>query len=153
MLIVNRYWFTSKSVIGELWFGPSPGTMVYTLEPPWREGEVKPRAIPPMEYGLTVRWSPKFARHVPHVEGVPGFTAVEMHIGNFPFDTEGCTLVGQMRGPSPDFIGRSSPAFAALLAYLYTIAKLTNPDSPEKNHIWDCGRIRYINLPGEGNGP
>ena len=81
----------------------------FTLEPPVKL-DGKPRAIPAGPYPLTIRWSDEFGKHVPHVENVRGFTAIEQQVGNFPRDTKECTLVGQTCGPQPDFIGGSLKA-------------------------------------------
>ena len=84
----------------------------FGLEPPVLDGDVKPRAIPDGTYRVTIRWSQKHKRDVPHVEDVPGFEEIEIHIGNFPNDTKGCLLVGESRGE--DFVGNSAVAFKAL---------------------------------------
>ena len=70
-----------------------------TLEPQVRsEGSEKvfgKTAIPYGTYKVTLVQSPKFNRIVPLINDVPGFEAIEIHIGNYPHDTEGCTLVGK----------------------------------------------------------
>jgi hypothetical protein len=76
----------------------------YTLEP------VHP--IPAGTYDLTVRFSPRFARLMPHVENVPGHTGILIHWGNFPANTEGCTLVGSILGDN--FVGHSRDEFDKL---------------------------------------
>lgn len=81
----------------------------FGLEPPVRDGDVKPRAIPEGTYKVTIRYSPEHKRNVPHVEDVPGFSEIEIHIGNFPKDTKGCLLLGESRGE--DFVGNSGVAF------------------------------------------
>lgn len=106
-LLVTRNTFTGLSTVGELavdglHFG-------YTLEPPKRD--YKPHCIPLGTYDVTIRWSPKHARLIPHVENVPGFEEIEIHVGNFPKDTEGCLLVGKVKGAKPDYIGLSRVAF------------------------------------------
>jgi len=116
----------------------------FTLEPPYRMDGTKPRAIPVGTYPLTIRWSVKFGKHVPHVENVPGFVAIEVHWGNYPRDTDGCTLVGRTRGPLPDFIGSSVLAWTMLMAKLMAVAELTNPSSPEQSQMWNVGEITYI---------
>ena len=62
-------------------------------------------AIPTGNYTICMNQvSPRFGRLapysdfggiVPRYEGVKGFAGVLMHIGNFPKDTDGCTLVGR----------------------------------------------------------
>jgi hypothetical protein len=116
----------------------------FTLEPPVKLDGSKPRAINCGTYPLTIRWSDKFQRHVPHVENVPQFVAVEEHIGNFPKNTDGCTLVGYVRGPEPNFIGQSLKAFTDLMARYMAVAVLTNPqEKNEKLHVWNVGEVTY----------
>lgn len=108
-LLVTRTDFSSLSTIGELTAGD---LKYFTLEPPKRD--FKPCCIPVGTYDVTIRFSPKHSRLIPHVENVPGFEEIEIHIGNFPRDTEGCLLVGKIKGPNPDFIGGSRLAFDEL---------------------------------------
>lgn len=143
-LLVNRSYYTGKSTSGMLFI--KDVFECFTLEPFWTEASIKPRAIPAGRYQLTIRWSSKFKKAVPHVESVPGFTNIEIHIGNFPYDTDGCTLVGQKQGS--DFIGSSTPAWINLMAKLYPISVLTNPTSPEQMHVWNVGSITYIDNRG-----
>ncbi len=53
---------------------------------------------------------------MPHVDNVPGFTGIEIHWGNFPKDTEGCTLVGT--GQGKDFVSHSVAEFDVLFQKL-----------------------------------
>lgn len=140
-LTVRRQWFTARSTAGQLAIDGLPEC--FTLEPPKTpiDDEHKPCHAPGI-FPLTIRWSPKFQKPVPHVESVPGFTAIEIHVGNTAEDTIGCTCVGRTH-PRPDFIGVSNVAFIALMAKLYAGATLANPDSPEQNQVWDVGTITY----------
>jgi len=114
--IVQRRWTDPQSVTGELL---RDGVhRCWTLEPPYKRrkedggtGE-KPRAIPAGTYDLTVRPSQRFGRLMPHVENVPDFQGVLIHWGNFPKDTEGCTLVGTAH--SANFVGHSREEFDLL---------------------------------------
>lgn len=108
-LLVTRKTFSPFSTIGEL---TTDGLKLNTMEPPRREA--KPRCIPAGTYDVSIRWSPKHGRLIPHVENVPGFEEIEIHVGNFPADTQGCLLVGRTVGPNPDFIGGSKLAFEEL---------------------------------------
>lgn len=55
------------------------------------------------------------------VTGVPGFTTIEIHIGNFPQDTEGCTLVGLSVSTQPDAINSSRIAITALYELIFPL--------------------------------
>jgi hypothetical protein len=128
---IIRKRFTSYSTEGQLYLS---GTefQCYTLEPRLFQGYGKPYCTPEGIYLYRVCDSAHFQRKVICVLNVPGFTAIEVHPGNFPKDTHGCTLVGQIQGA--DFIGHSDAAFDALLE------KLTPPDK--------CyGTIQYVNEP------
>jgi hypothetical protein len=113
-MLVRRRWSDPKSVMGEIFLDGK--FECYTLEPPFKTDGSKPRAIPAGTYQLTVRFSPKFQRLMPHVENVPDFNGVLIHWGNFPKDTEGCTLVGFMHGQ--DFVGHSRDEFDKLFDQL-----------------------------------
>lgn len=56
-------------------------------------------AIPTGRYRVTRQYSLKHRRDVPLINDVKGFGGVEIHIGNYPKDTEGCLLLGTDRGP------------------------------------------------------
>lgn len=130
-LLVKRDQFTEVSTVGVLYVN---GHMeCYTLEPPKREGDVKPRAIPCGTYDLTIRWSAKHGRLIPHVENVSGFEGIEIHIGNSAKDTEGCLLVGLSR--SPDFVGGSHGAFDKLFSRMMEIS--------EPGEVRKVGSITY----------
>lgn len=141
-ITVRRDLYSSLSSQGELLLDDQH--FCYTLEPPVKLDGPKPRAIPVGTYPLTIRWSDEFKKHVPHVEDVPGFTAIEQHIGNFPRDTKACTLVGLTRGPEPNFIGGSLKAWTGLMAKYMDVAVLTNPEARnEISHIWRVGEVTY----------
>jgi Family of unknown function (DUF5675) len=139
---VRRDLYSSLSTQGQLLLDLQH--FCYTLEPPIKTDGTKPRAIPTGTYPLTIRWSDEFGKHVPHVEDVHDFIAIEQHIGNYPKNTKACTLVGMERGPLPDFIAHSLKAWTALMAKYMEVAVLTNPEAPsEKSHIWKVGYVTY----------
>ena len=140
MKITNvRSIFTANSVIGKL---SIDGVFkCYVLEP-FDRGldssmsleEIKAKkilahtAIPVGEYKLKlISGAPIKARFgkwleemypgdtfmVPELQDVKGFEGVLIHPGNFPKDTEGCSLVGQSIA-GPDFIGGTPLAFETL---------------------------------------
>jgi len=123
-LSVIRQWSSPNSTIGQLGFDGV--FFCYTLEPRMDRSQGKPYAIQPGTYFLDVLRSDHFSRmygydfYTPRVLGVPGFDpeTIEIHPGNSPAGTHGCTEVGMTRGPQPDWIGSSDIAFARLLAKL-----------------------------------
>jgi hypothetical protein len=72
----------------------------------------------------------RFGFIVPCVLAVPGFTGIEIHIGNQPADTKGCCLVGQSH--TQDWISNSKAAFDALMLKLQTA---TETDDISINYI------------------
>ena len=55
-------------------------------------------AIPNGRYRVTLEDSPRFGRDTITVKDVPNFTHIRIHAGNTEKDTDGCILVGQVRG-------------------------------------------------------
>ena len=117
---ITRTTFTDKSTIGIL--DLDAVFEAYTLEP------APPHLIPAGTYPMRMIWSDRFQRVTPHVLNVPGFTAIEWHNGNYPGNTEGCTLVGQTRGI--DFVGNSDDALDALIPKLPMDFTVTYFDQP-----------------------
>jgi hypothetical protein len=107
---VVRDEFTSQSTTSRVFVNGEQ--MFYGLEPAKRDPPYKPRAIPVGTYEVRNIYSDKHKRIVPHVVNVPGFQEIEIHIGNYPHDTEGCLLIGRTR--SKDFVAGSAEAFDEL---------------------------------------
>ena len=99
ILELHRVWLTSKSAIGKLYVDSA--FECYTLEDTVRPEGVKiagETAIPEGTYEIAIDFSARFKRRMPHVLGVPGFDGIRIHAGNTEADTEGCILVGNVRG-------------------------------------------------------
>ena len=112
-LTVLRDILTDQSVTSEIlldgtqrWFG---------IEPPNRSGP-KPFCVPAGTYKVVLAQSAHFDMIVPLVLGVPMFTGIEIHPGNFPRDTHGCLCIGEERGD--DDVTQSRAAFDELMAVL-----------------------------------
>lgn len=89
----------------------------FTLEDAIRDVKIpKETAIPPGEYVVVLDESQRFGRIMPHLLDVPNFTGIRIHSGNAIEDTEGCILVGQIRGKLD--IGQSRAAFKDLMERL-----------------------------------
>jgi len=69
------------------------GSHFATLEPP-RKKEGKPRAIPLGSYQAETFISKKAKGKTFKLKKVPDFSDVLIHIGNYPWDTSGCILIG-----------------------------------------------------------
>ena len=78
----------------------------------------KQTCIPRGTYEVTIDWSPHFNRNMPHIQNVPCFDGVRIHIGNRPEDTEGCLLVGIYDVHLRDFVSHSKETFDEFFADL-----------------------------------
>lgn len=63
------------------------------LELPWRGNKRNISAYPPGRYLVKKRWSVRHRWHF-HVQNVEGRSFILIHRGNFFFQVEGCTVVG-----------------------------------------------------------
>lgn len=71
-------------------------------------------AIPTGRYQIKITFSNRFKKLLPELLNVPAYEGIRIHVGNYPRDTEGCILPGQV--PSKDCVLKSKPAFDALFA-------------------------------------
>lgn len=92
MIVVERYAYRDKYVIGRLMIGNV--FFCHTLEP--QQGEVgsSKGCIPEGIYKMSISWSPKFKKMLPVLFDVPNFDGIRIHSGNTPLDTAGCILLG-----------------------------------------------------------
>jgi len=91
--VLVRNVYTSTSTIGDLLIAHK--VFCHTLEDVRRPGAQKvfgETAIPAGRYPLSLEYSQKFKKVLPHIRGVQNFTSIEMHGGNRPEDTDGCVL-------------------------------------------------------------
>lgn len=51
-------------------------------------------AIPRGKYKVTMDYSPKYKRMMPHVMNVKGFSGIRIHSGNTAADSLGCIILG-----------------------------------------------------------
>lgn len=79
-------------------------------------------AIPAGRYRIEKYFSPKHNAFVLHVLDVPSFDMIEIHIGNYYTDTDGCLLVGY--GKVTDMVTDSTDAINEL--YKQAFAALDN---------------------------
>jgi hypothetical protein len=70
--------------------------LAYTLEDAVRPVKIQNEtAIPCGVYEVIVNYSQRFSRPLPMLLDVPNFTAIRLHAGNGPRNTEGCILIGK----------------------------------------------------------
>lgn len=125
---VFRQWVTVNSVCGQL---SLDGVFeCFTLEPPYREPPAKPRCIPAGTYRAVKKMSPHFGERTIWLLNVPDFDDIEIHPGNWPRDTKGCTVVGSEH--SEDFVGNSRNAFSQLMVKLPDEFEITYHDLPSE---------------------
>ncbi|MCA0235441.1 MAG: DUF5675 family protein [Bacteroidetes bacterium] len=98
----------------------------FILEDGFRENKVpgetripggRYRILPRTEGKFYTKYKSRFKhRFVPHLQDVPGFTFILMHIGNGPDDSRGCLLVGRqwIYTGNSHCIGNSSEAYQRL---------------------------------------
>ena len=111
-MILRRRWYSDQTTIGSLRFADF---CCFTLEARARAAGVKVQdktAIPAGIYKVIVNFSQRFQRPMPLLLDVPMFTGIRIHSGNCEYDTMGCILVGEWRGP--DWVGDSRKAFNKL---------------------------------------
>lgn len=122
-LTVKRFEFGTNYTIGKL--SVDGVYECYTLELKVREPFVKVQgqtAIPQGTYKVTIDYSNRFGKDMPHVLDVPQFEGVRIHQGNTDKDTEGCILLGNTWAGG-DFIGNSVLAFNAFFPKLEAAIK------------------------------
>lgn len=124
-LSLFRNTFTDQATIGEL---TVDGRLLgYTLEDKDRNLEKGVKKIPAITaiprgtYEVIINFSNRFQTYMPLLIGVPQFEGVRIHTGNTAADTEGCILIGKMRGANQ--IVKSRAAYAELLGLLKSVEK------------------------------
>lgn len=90
-LIVNgeRYCDTLEDVVRNL--------QDYDHDGKWDNKVFGQTAIPCGRYQVIVTYSPKFAKRLPELLNVPGFTNIRIHAGADAKHTDGCILIGENR--------------------------------------------------------
>jgi hypothetical protein len=115
-LEVDRQLEDGVATVGNMNFASPDNGLVFlchTLEP----GNIGDHPkIPCGRYKMELVKSERFGMIVPRLIGVPGREYIEIHPGNKPGDTEGCTLVGLTE--DPHWVGSSRVAFLGLMEFI-----------------------------------
>ncbi len=64
-----------------------------TVELPWKNNRAKESCIPPGEYQVTIRHSPKYGKHY-LINNVKGRDLILIHVANYTRELLGCIGVG-----------------------------------------------------------
>lgn len=110
-MTLTRCRFTPNGIFGEL-TNDQGQHLAYTLEHSYNN---IPK-IPVGSYTCKRRLSPHFGYDVFELIDVPGHDFIEIHIGNYNADSNGCILLGA--GTNEDEITSSRTAFNAFMASL-----------------------------------
>lgn len=102
----------------------------YTLELPWKDNLNFISCIPPGSYNGILRYDKTDGWRI-QLENVPNRTAVQIHIGNYTKDTEGCILVGTGAETTNCTVQNSSQAYSKLKEAFY--GTKTPNSTPNKN--------------------
>ncbi len=120
-LTLKRINFSPFSTIGELsvdgkWECFTLEDCDRALENPANKKIPGETAIPRGRYQVVINHSSRFGRLMPRLLEVPQFEGILIHPGNLAVDTEGCILVGRVKGV--DRILESRLAFDSLFTEL-----------------------------------
>lgn len=143
---VKRYSSSDESTLGLLFIDGK--FECYTLEDEYRTvkvfGETR---IPAGEYEIKLRTEgghherylkkfPSFHKGMLHVENVPNFKYILIHIGNDDSDTAGCLLVGDIANNNLVTSGKiSSSTFAYKRMYKKIYNAISNGESVTINYV------------------
>lgn len=101
---------------------PDGSEPMLTLELPWKENAKNVSCVPAGTYRCAITSSTRFKHFVLRLFDVPGREGILIHSGNTTRDTEGCILPGLIE--TPDGVGRSTVAFARVIAWAAAAAKM-----------------------------
>lgn len=110
-IVIDRKRSFASGIIGELFVNGS--FLCYTLELAWLWNERDKSCVPPGRYRGFLRTDHADKWRI-QVDGVPNRQGIQIHIGNFPRDIQGCVLVGNSY--SPDAVHDSVGAYEKLKA-------------------------------------
>ncbi len=96
-LYLHRLTQTEHATYGQL-IDADHAVIACTLELAWKNNQRGVSCIPAGQYICRRRYSPKHGYELFGIEGVPGRSDIEIHIGNTPKDSLGCVLVGTRFG-------------------------------------------------------
>lgn len=128
-LTVERKSATSKCTMGYL---IANGKVIcYTLELPWKDNSNNISCIPAGTYNGILRYDKTDGWRI-QLENVPNRTGVQIHMGNYTTQIEGCILVGTTAKVDNCTVLNSATAYAKLKEAFYGT---TTPNSTPNKTI------------------
>lgn len=119
----------------------------WTLEDISRPVKIKKETcIPAGSYDLTIDYSPKYRRRMPHVLNVPYFEGIRIHSGNHDLHTEGCILLGRTHTRGQDWIGESKLAVEAFFPKLDAALERGEPCRITIHDIPAPGQVEGVDI-------
>lgn len=90
---IRRFYQDDKVTLGSLQIEGVDHSPIFTLENPWVNNETDVSCIPSGVYQCKY-FNGQIYKRSYHVRGVPGRSAILIHVGNYPSNTRGCILPG-----------------------------------------------------------
>lgn len=126
-ILIVRTSINSKSTTGELFVNGN--FIAHTLELPWENNASYISSIPAGKYTAHLRYD-KNDRWRLQLDDVPDRTGVQLHIGNYPAQIQGCVLVGDEVFNESNKIEKSGTAYNRLKTEFY--GSVTPNSTPDK---------------------
>lgn len=146
LITIIRCSINNNSTTGELLLNEQ--FICHTLEKPWQNNQSYISSIPTGIYEAFVRYDKDDQWRI-QLKDVPDRTGVQIHIGNFPSEIEGCVLVGEVVVNKLNKLmeGTSAPAYSRLKRAFYgSDNPNSSPDLKIKVEIrYNIGPTEYEN--------
>ncbi|PKH88325.1 DUF5675 family protein [Colwellia sp. Bg11-28] len=113
---INRTSHNTSSLTGEMYINGE--FMMHTLELPWNNNRSFISSIPPDTYEALLRYD-KNDKWRLELKGVPNRSGIQIHIGNWPSQIEGCVLVGNKVKNISNELEGSTVAYKDLKSMFY----------------------------------
>jgi len=146
LITIVRSSENNNSVTGELY--ANERFICHTLELPWQNNASYISSIPSGSYDAHLRYDRSDKWRI-QLDNVPGRSAIQIHMGNYPSDIEGCVLVGDEIINSDNKLsgGTSSSAYSRLKEAFYgSSTPNSTPDVNLKVEVrYNLGPTEYKN--------
>jgi hypothetical protein len=122
-ILIERKLSSEQCNMGYLFINNLP--ICYSLELPWKDNESNISCIPKGKYNGILRYDKKDGWRI-QLESVPNRTGVQIHIGNYTSQTQGCILVGKSVDTDNCSVQNSSNSYSKIKDIFYGTKKPIN---------------------------